>query len=111
MMLETLGLASFVFVAVFTARAYTRNSGVGQTPRGAVIEAWVNIVIGFSINMLMNTFMFPLMTNGSTVTAEANFWGGWVYTAASIIRQYAIRRYFNAKIHDISERFSLFLKK
>lgn len=93
--LTLLGLASFVFVAVFTARAYRNNTGVGQTPRGAIVEAWTNIVIGFSVNLVANVFLIPLMANGAQVTFESNWWGGWVYTAISIIRQYAIRRWNN----------------
>lgn len=111
MTLTALGFVSFAFVIGFTAMTYADNTGSGQTPRGAIIEAWVNIVIGFSINMLINVVMFPLMTNGATVTAEANFWGGWVYTAASMIRQYAVRRYFNSTIHNIAERLALATQK
>jgi hypothetical protein len=94
--LHILGMASFVFVAVFTARAYRNNTGVGQTPRWAIVEAWVNIIIGFSLNMVMNTVMIPLMTGGAHVTLADNWWGGWVYTAASLVRSYAIRRAANA---------------
>lgn len=91
--LTVLGLASFVFVAVFTARAYRNNTGVGQTPRGAIIEAWTNIAIGFSVNYFANFALLPLV--GVSVTAGDNFMLGWCYTAISIIRSYALRRLFN----------------
>jgi hypothetical protein len=93
--LTLLGIASLAFVVVFTARAYRNDTGEGQTPRGAIVEAWTNIVIGFSVNMLANVFLIPLMTDGGHVTFESNWWGGWVYTAISVIRQYAIRRWNN----------------
>ena len=49
-LLTALGLASVAFVAVFTARAYRDNTaGNGQSRRSAIIEAWVNILIGFTI--------------------------------------------------------------
>jgi hypothetical protein len=99
MTLRLLGIVSLLFVIAFTWHAYQQQAAHGQSPRSSIIEAWVNIAIGFTVNMLMNTVMFPLMTNGHHVTLEANWYGGWVYTAASILRQYAIRRWFNAALH------------
>lgn len=95
-LLITLGLISLAFVAVFTYRAYTAAPGAGQSPRSAIIEAWMNIVIGFSINFVANFLILPLI--GTHITASQNFWIGWIYTAVSIVRQYAIRRWFNAKL-------------
>lgn len=92
-LLTVIGLASFVFVVVFTARAYRNNTGVGQTPRGAIIEAWTNIAVGFSVNYCANFLLLPLV--GVQVTPADNFMLGWCYTAISIIRSYAIRRWFN----------------
>lgn len=90
-----LGAASMLFVAWFTWHQYTGpQSGLGQSRRQSIIEAWVNLAIGFSINFTANLVLFPLMV-GVPVSAEANFWGGWVYTSISILRQYAIRRWFN----------------
>lgn len=92
-LLTILGLASFVFVVVFTVRAFRNNTGVGQTPRGAIMEAWTNIVVGFSVNYCANFLLLPLV--GVQVNAADNFMLGWCYTAISIIRSYAIRRWFN----------------
>ena len=61
-LLTALGLASVAFVAVFTARAYRDNTaGNGQSRRSAIIEAWVNILIGFTINYGMNLALLPLV--------------------------------------------------
>ncbi len=103
-MLTALGLLSFVFVAAFTARAYTDNTGVGQTPRGAIVEAWMNIAIGFSVNYAANFLLLPLV--GASFTASENFALGWIYTAISIVRQYAIRRWFNNLIHTTAARLA-----
>lgn len=92
-MLTALGIASFLFVAGFTVRAYRNNNGIGQTPRGAILEAWLNIAVGFSVNFVANLFLLPLV--GASFTAAENFWLGWCYTAVSIVRSYAIRRWFN----------------
>lgn len=87
------GVVSFAFVALFTFRAYNG----GPNPQAAIIEAWVNIVIGFSINYLANFVLLPMI--GARVSASDNFWLGWAYTAVSIIRQYAIRRWFQDRLH------------
>lgn len=95
-LITALGLVSFAFVAVFTARAYKDDAqGNGQSRRSAIIEAWVNILIGFTINYAMNLILLPLV--GARITAMGNFMLGWTYTAISIVRQYAIRRWFNAR--------------
>jgi len=98
-LLTILGAASLVFVVAFTVRAYRNNSGPGQTPRGAIIEAWFNILIGFSVNYAMNLVLLPLVH--AELTAASNFWLGWIYTAISICRQYAIRRWFEKRLHAI----------
>lgn len=98
MTVTILGMASLVFVALFTLRAYH----IGANPRLAIAEAWVNIVIGFAINFAANFILFPLMMAGQHVGLAENWWGGWCYTAISVIRQYAIRRWFQERIHSLA---------
>jgi hypothetical protein len=95
--ITALGIASAVFVAWFTWHAYSSaDDGKGaQSKRASIIEAWTNIVIGFSINYAANLVLLPMV--GAQLTAANNFWLGWAYTAVSIIRQYAIRRWFNTQ--------------
>lgn len=95
-MLTALGAASLVFTVAFTWRSYY----AGPNPRAAIIEAWANIVIGFSINFVANLLILPLID--AHVTASQNFWMGWVYTSVSILRQYAIRRWFQQSLHEAS---------
>ncbi len=101
-MLVVISLISFLFVALFTARAYRNNTptGSGQSRRGAIVEAWTNIGIGFSINFVANSLILPLAN--ASVTPLDNFLIGWIYTAVSMIRQYAIRRWFNDRIHRLA---------
>ena len=96
-LLDVLAVFSFVFVTAFTWHAYTSQPGTGQTPRSAIIEAWINITVGFSINFVANYAVLPLI--GTHFTAGQNFAMGWVYTAISVVRQYTIRRWFNARLH------------
>ena len=62
----------------------------------------MNILIGFTINYAMNLLLLPLV--GARITAVDNFMLGWTYTAISIVRQYAIRRWFNARIVALARR-------
>lgn len=96
-LITALGLLSAAFVAWFTYRTYmSADAGAGpQSKRASLIEAWTNIVIGFSINYAANLLLLPLV--GAELTAGNNFWLGWTYTAVSILRQYAIRRWFNTQ--------------
>ena len=105
-LLESLGVASFVFVAAFTYRAYIAEPTPGQTPRQSIIEAWLNILVGFSINYFMNLIVIPLAVHGGTLSHWDNFWMGWIYTTISIARQYALRRWFNAKLQAAAKRLA-----
>lgn len=99
-LITALGLASMVFTAAFTYRAYR----AGDNPRAAIIEAWANLVIGFSINYVANMLLLPIV--GASITLAQNFWLGWTYTAISILRQYVIRRHFQERIHQAAQRLA-----
>ena len=73
-----------------------------QTRIGSLIEAAVNIVIGFSINFGANLVVLPVF--GFAVTAHQAFDIGLLFTVISLARQYVIRRWFNARLHEAAER-------
>lgn len=103
--LTLMGMASMVFVAGFTYyTAFVQAHTAGQSPRSAIIEAWFNLVIGFTINFVANMVIVPLAINGGHLDAASNFWMGWVFTTISIVRQYAIRRWFNQHLHAVAAR-------
>ncbi len=102
--ISILGAMSMVFVAWFTVRAVRAAPGGGQSPRSAITEAWLNLAVGFSINFFANMVLLPLV--GANITPSQNFWLGWVYTSISIVRQYAIRRWFNSMLHTAALRLS-----
>lgn len=93
--LPALGLLSMLVVALFTWAA----ARGGARPRLAILEAWVNVCIGFGINWLANFAILPLI--GAHVDGAANFWMGWIYTVVSVLRQYAIRRWFAERLHRL----------
>lgn len=74
-----------------------------QTRRGSLVEALTNIVIGFSINYAANLLILPLF--GFHIGLAANFWMGCIYTAVSLVRQYAIRRWFATRIRGFAAKF------
>ncbi len=64
-----------------------------QTRVGSLIEAWANIVVGFSINWMMNMIVLPWY--GFHISGGQAFSMGCVFTVVSLVRSYILRRYFN----------------
>lgn len=75
-----------------------------QTRLGSLIEAFVNVVIGFAVNFAANLVILPLF--GYTPTLSDNFKIGLLYTVVSIARSYVVRRWFNARLHAAAQRIS-----
>ena len=75
-----------------------------QTKTSSFIEAWINVGIGFSINYIANLLIFPLFDMHISLTD--NLLMGGIYTLISVVRSYAIRRWFNARIHRAAMRLS-----
>lgn len=68
-----------------------------QTRLGSFIEAWINVLIGFGINFMANLLILPMF--GFNITLMDNLYIGILYTIISVVRSYAIRRWFNDYIH------------
>ena len=78
---------------------------MNQTRLGSLIEAWINVVIGFTINFFANLLILPAF--GFTgLTLATNFYIGLAYTVVSVIRSYVIRRWFNARLHAAAMRLA-----
>jgi len=105
LILVVFGIASFVFVVVFTLRSYR----AGANPRLAIIEAWINVLVGFTINYIANLALLPLL--GASFTLAENFALGWIYTAISVIRQYIVRRWCQREIHNLAESIAAGLRR
>ena len=75
-----------------------------QTKLGSLIEAFINVAIGFAINFVANMLIFPMF--GFHISPAANFAMGLIYTVISVIRSYTIRRWFNARIHAAALRMA-----
>lgn len=82
-----------------------------QTRLGSFIEACINVLIGFAINFAANLVILPLI--GFQISVGQNLFIGVLYTIISVARSYAVRRWFNARIHRAAVRLSgeaVFLK-
>lgn len=82
---------------------------MSQTRTGSFIEAWINVLIGFSINYIANLLIFPLFD--MHISLSDNLLLGLIYTLISVVRSYAIRRWFNARIQQAAMRLSNLHKK
>ena len=76
-----------------------------QTRLQSLIEAGFNLIIGFIINFFANWLILPAF-GFTQLTVATNFYIGLAYTVVSLVRQYAIRRWFNQKLHDAALRLA-----
>jgi membrane protein implicated in regulation of membrane protease activity len=72
-----------------------------QTRLGSLIEALINIVIGYVVAIASQLAIFPLF--GIHIALSTNLWIGLWFTVVSLVRSYIIRRWFNARLHRAAE--------
>lgn len=71
-----------------------------QTKIGSLVEALMNILIGFWVAILSQVLIFPMV--GIDVPLSTNLEIGLWFTLISLVRSYVIRRWFNARLHKTS---------
>ena len=59
----------------------------------SAVEASFNVLIGYLVSVLANILILPLF--GYNVTVADSFAIGLAFTAVSLVRSYALRRWFN----------------
>lgn len=67
-----------------------------QTKKYSLIESITNTFVGFMVSLLIQLAIYPAM--GIPVTFSQNIVITFVFTLASILRGYLIRRFFNKKL-------------
>ena len=67
-----------------------------QTRLGSLIEAGMNILIGYGVALVSQIVVFPWF--GIHVPLSTNLWIGLWFTVISLVRSYIIRRWFNARL-------------
>ncbi len=75
-----------------------------QTRLGSLIEALINVAIGFGINFCANLLILPLI--GFQISMGQNLFIGVLYTVISVARSYVVRRWFNARLHAASQQLA-----
>ena len=63
-----------------------------QLKRHSLFEAIVNILVGYTVNIIANLVVFPLW--GWTISVRQSIEIGVIYTIISLIRSYCLRRVF-----------------
>ena len=77
---------------------------INQSSLSSAIEAIMNVIIGLGINIAANFVILPLV--GLDITLSQNLFIGVLYTVVSLVRSYAIRRWFNARLHAAAKRMA-----
>jgi hypothetical protein len=67
---------------------------VTQTRRGSAVEAATNVAVGYGIAVASQIMIFPLF--GIRVPVSDNLLIGLWFMVISLIRSYALRRFFNS---------------
>lgn len=69
---------------------------MNQTRLGSLIEAFINTAIGFLVTLGLTPIVYPLF--GHSFTLAQNMGITAIFTVASVLRGYAIRRWFNTRL-------------
>ena len=79
-----------------------------QSKVQSLLESFANIFIGWVIGVLSSAIVFPLV--GVEMPLEANLKASVFFTVISMVRSYAIRRYYNKKALKALETMNRSLK-
>lgn len=66
---------------------------MSQTRKGSMAESAVSVAIGFVVSMVITALVFPLY--GMPITTSHNVQITAIFTVASLLRSYVVRRAFN----------------
>ncbi len=67
-----------------------------QSRRGSMIEAFVNVMVGFGVALVSQIIIFPM--HGVHVSLETDLVITLWFTVISLARSYCLRRWFNGRI-------------
>jgi hypothetical protein len=74
----------------------TINLNVMQSKRLSIVESITSTLAGFVVSLLIQVAVYPLFDIHTTMTQ--NVWLTVIFTVASIVRGYVVRRMFNIQI-------------
>lgn len=82
---------------------------MNQTRLGSLIEAAMSTAIGLVVSVIANQLIFPRF--GFHPTLGENVAISVIYTFISILRQYIVRRWFNARLQRAAQRMAAAIKE
>lgn len=65
-----------------------------QTRKASLAESLMNVAIGYGIALLSQIIVFPWF--GISIPLSSNILIGLIFTVVSIVRSFALRRFFEA---------------
>ena len=75
-----------------------------QSRTMSLVEAVVNVVVGYGVAVATQVIVFPLF--GLQASLDQNLAIVLIFTAVSLVRNYLLRRAFNQLAHAVDERAS-----
>ena len=75
-----------------------------QSKLESLIESLFNILIGYGIAVASQLLIFPLF--GIHIPLSDNLLIGLWFTVISLLRSYAIRRWFNKRLHNAAHKLA-----
>lgn len=75
-----------------------------QTKLSSLIEACIGTAIGLVVSMALSYIVYPMF--GHNFTFAQNVGIVVIFTVASVVRSYIVRRCFNAHIHAAALRMA-----
>ena len=75
-----------------------------QSRLSSLIESLAKILIGYVVAILSQLLIFPLFSIHLPLSSNLSI--GFWFTLVSLVRSYALRRWFNARLHAAAQSLS-----
>lgn len=75
-----------------------------QSRTASFVESVFNVVIGYGVAIASQLAIFPMF--GVNLPLSDNLAIGAWFTIISLVRSYAIRRWFNARLHRAAQKIA-----
>jgi len=77
---------------------------MNQSRIASLAESVMNVLIGYGVALASQLAIFPMF--GIHLSLGDNFAIGAWFTLISLVRSYAIRRWFNARLHRAAQKIA-----
>lgn len=75
-----------------------------QTKLGSLIEAVIGTAIGFVMSIVLSLIVYPMHGHSFTLAQNASITA--IFTVASVVRGYVVRRWFQARLRAAAQRLA-----